>query len=195
MIAPDALRDQPALAGDRVWLEPLDARTGEHLIRDYVDMDPRMRRLTGTHRRFGEEELRRWTASRPDHQDRADWVIFSQAQGGAVGECALLDLDHHNANAGYRISLLNMERTGHGFGTAATDLVLRYAFEQVGLHRVGLEVFEFNEVARRSYARSGFREEGVWREYLYWDGQWHDAVLMSILDREYAEFHADDPHR
>ncbi|WP_017613027.1 GNAT family N-acetyltransferase [Nocardiopsis salina] len=195
MIAADALRDQPALVGNRVRLEPLDARTGEHLVREFVDMDPRVRRLTGTHQRFGEEKLRQWIATRPDHHDRADWVIFAQADGEAVGECSLLDLDHHNASAGYRIALFRMEQTGHGFGTAATDLVLQYAFEQVGLHRVGLEVFEFNENARRSYARSGFREEGVLREFLYWDGEWHDAVLMSVLDREFAEFHADDPDR
>lgn len=190
MLTPDALRDQPALEGDLVRLDPLDARTGEHVVREYTDMDPRTRRLTGTHRRFGEEELRRWVADLPDRHDRADWLISSRADGEAVGECALLDLDHHNANAGYRISLFRTEQTGRGFGTAATDLVLEYAFEQVGLHRIGLEVFEFNEAARRSYARSGFREEGVWREHLYWDGQWHDAVLMSVLDREYAEFHA-----
>lgn len=194
MTAPDALRDQPTLEGDRVRLEPLDARTGEHLIADFVDMAPDVRRFTCTHHRFTEEELRTWVATRPDHHDRADWVIFSRVDGAAVGECSLIDLDHHNASAGYRIALFRMEQTGHGFGTAATDLVLQYAFEQVGLHRVGLEVFEFNENARRSYSHSGFREEGVLREHLNWDGEWHDTVLMSILDREYAEFHAGDPH-
>lgn len=49
-----------------------------------------------------------------------------------------------------------------------------------------------NTNARKSYARSGSQEEGRWRECLYRDGEWHEALLMSILAlaHGYAEFHA-----
>src|SRR5699024_3152966 len=86
-----------------------------------------------------------------------------------------------------RLPLDAMAHTGKGYGTAATDLVLEHAFTVVGLHRVALQVFEYNTNARRSYAGSGARGEGRWREFLYWDGAWHDAILMSILAHEYAE--------
>ncbi len=190
MVPPDVFRDQPVLTGERVRLEPLDARTGEHFIEPVLRMDPEVRRLTGTHREFTREELVRWAATRPDHHDRADWVVFEREGGAAVGECALIDLDPDNASAGYRIALNGMSVTGRGYGTEATDLVLEYAFTVAGLHRVALEVFAFNTRAQRSYARSGFVREGVWRESLRWDGEWHDAVLMSILAEEYAELRA-----
>ena len=80
-----------------------------------------------------------------------------------------------------------MSDTGRGYGTEATDLVLEYAFTVAGLHRVSLEVFDFNVGAQKSYARSGFVREGVRRGSLRWDGEWHDTVLMSILAEEYAE--------
>lgn len=187
MVPPDLFRDQPVLTGTGVRLEPLDAGTGESFVRSIVDMDPEVRRLTGTHRRFTEEELRDWVATRPDHHDRADWVIFTTADGSPVGECSLLDLDPDNASVGYRIALHGMSVTGKGYGTEATDLVLEYAFTVAGLHRVALEVFAFNTNAQKSYARSGFVREGVWRKFLRWDGAWHDAVLMSVLAEEYAE--------
>jgi RimJ/RimL family protein N-acetyltransferase len=190
MVPPDVFRDQPVLTGERVRLEPLDARTGEHFIGPLLDMDPEVRRLTGTHRRFTREELARWAATRPDHHDRADWVVFAREDGAAVGECALIDLDPDNACVGYRIALNGMSVTGRGYGTEATDLVLEYAFTVAGLHRVCLEVFAFNTNAQKSYARSGFVREGVWRKFLRWDGEWHDAVLMSVLDEEYAELRA-----
>lgn len=190
MVPPDVFRDQPVLTGTRVRLEPLDARTGEHFIEPVLNMDPEVRRLTGTHREFTRDELVHWAATRPDHHDRADWVIFAREDDAPVGECALIDLDPDNAGAGYRIALNGMSVTGRGYGTEATDLVLEYAFDVAGLHRVSLEVFAFNTSAQKSYARSGFVREGVWRKSLRWDGEWHDAVLMSILDEEYAELRA-----
>ncbi|XKK41406.1 GNAT family N-acetyltransferase [Nocardiopsis sp. ARC36] len=190
MVPPDVFRDQPALHGTKVRLVPLDAGSGEALVGPTVDMDPEVRRFTGTHRRFTEDVLRRWYATRPDHHDRADWVIVSREDGTAVGDCALLGLDPDNACAGYRIALNDMAFTGRGYGTEATGLVLEYAFTVAGLHRVGLEVFAFNANAQKSYARSGFVREGVRRKCLRWNGEWHDAVLMSVLAEEYEELRA-----
>ncbi|MEU2949244.1 GNAT family N-acetyltransferase [Nocardiopsis alba] len=185
MIPVDALRDQPVLLGRGVRLVPLDADNADPFIASLLDMDPEVRRMTGTHKRFTEEELRAFAASRPDRHDRADWMIHDRDTGAYVGECALIDLDPDNAEMHYRISLNGLAVTGKGYGTAATDAVLEYAFETVGLHRVALEVFDFNTRARRSYEKSGFVREGVWRGHLRWDGAWHDAILMSILDDEY----------
>ncbi|MEU3015803.1 MULTISPECIES: GNAT family protein [unclassified Nocardiopsis] len=187
MVPPDVFRHQPALTGDRVRLDPLTAANADDLVPGLVDMDPQVRRLTGTHREFTAEGLVRLFTAREHQHDRADWVIRSRADDRVVGDCALLDLDPDNAEAHYRIALSSMEHTGRGYGTEATDLVLEYAFETAGLHRVALEVFAFNTNAERSYAKSGFVREGVWRQHLRWDGAWHDAVLMSILDHEYAE--------
>ncbi len=185
MVPADVFRDQPVLTGDLVELRPLDAETGAPLVGALVDMDPEVRRLTGTHRRFTREEVQEWNRTRPDHHDRADWVIVERAGGTTVGDCALTELDPDNASAGYRIALASTAHAGKGYGTAATDLVLEYAFTVAGLHRVALEVFDFNPRARRSYEKSGFVREGVWRGHLRWDGAWHDAILMSILDDEY----------
>ncbi|MFE3461071.1 GNAT family N-acetyltransferase [Nocardiopsis aegyptia] len=186
MVPPDVFREQPVLTGGRVRLEPLDGENGAALVDDYVDMDPVVRRLTGTHQRFTPEVLRDWFATRPDQHDRADWAILEREGGMVVGECALLDLDPENAAADYRISLRDMALTGRGYGTEATDLVLDYAFGTAGLHRVALQVFAFNVNAQKSYARSGFVREGVWRSHLRWDGRWHDTVLMSVLAEEHA---------
>ncbi len=84
MVPADLFRDQPVLTGARVRLEPLDAVTGEHIIEPLPNMDPEVRRLTGTHREFTEEELRRRAATRPAHHDRADWVVFSE-HGACLG--------------------------------------------------------------------------------------------------------------
>ncbi len=68
-------------------------------------------------------------------------------------------------------------------------LLLHYAFGTINLHRVELAVFSFNERAIRSYEKLGFQREGVQREVLYYDYEYHDAISMSILAREFRQLH------
>jgi RimJ/RimL family protein N-acetyltransferase len=84
----------------------------------------------------------------------------------------------------FRICLAGPQVFGYGYGTEATRLVLDYAFDVVGLHRVHLEVFDFNPRGRRTYEKCGFRSEGVRRDALRWDGKWHDVICMAILSTD-----------
>jgi RimJ/RimL family protein N-acetyltransferase len=52
----------------------------------------------------------------------------------------------------------------------------------VKLHRVTLEVVDFNTRAQRIYSKIGFHQEGLLREAWYWDGEWSDVILMALLN-------------
>ena len=93
----------------------------------------------------------------------------------------LQDLDADNQSMCFRIALGGAADFGRGYGTEATRLLLDYAFDVVGVHRVTLEVFDFNTRAQRVYEKCGFVREGVQREALYWHGQWHDTIDMAVL--------------
>ncbi|MBB3051057.1 RimJ/RimL family protein N-acetyltransferase [Prauserella isguenensis] len=179
MIPSDVFRDLPVLTDDRVRLVPLAEKHFDG-VRRMLD-DPVGRRLTGTHHTFSDEEVRRHLATRADHHDRADWAITDAATGAFLGEAVLHELDAPNAAAGYRISLLGPEVFSRGYGTESTRLVRDYAFDVAGLHRVGLEVFDFNVRAQRVYEKCGFVREGIHRSALFWDGIWHDVIVMGII--------------
>ena len=63
--------------------------------------------------------------------------------------------------------------------------MLDHAFRRLGLHRVGLSVFAFNERAIRAYQKAGFRIEGRLREAIWRDGHYVDEVQMGILSSEW----------
>src|SRR3954451_1770645 len=65
--------------------------------------------------------------------------------------------------------------------------MLSHAFDRLGLHRVGLSVFEFNERARRAYEKAGFQVEGRLRAAIARDGRWWDELQMGILNEEWLE--------
>jgi RimJ/RimL family protein N-acetyltransferase len=182
VISSAIFRNQAVLTGPRVQLEPLGSQHYEGL-RGMFD-DPESSRLTGTHATFSEEVVRDWLATRQQHHDRADWAIVRLPDGLVLGEAVLNDLDVHNASVSFRIGLVGAHVFGQGYGTEATALVVDYALDVAGLHRVSLEVYDFNPRALRVYEKCGFIVEGRARDALLWDGEWHDAISMGILSTD-----------
>lgn len=74
---------------------------------------------------------------------------------------------------------------GRGYGLEAMTLLLRFAFDELNLHRLSLTVFSYNEAAIALYERLGFVREGVYREHLRRDGQRYDMILYGILRHEW----------
>lgn len=62
--------------------------------------------------------------------------------------------------------------------------MLKYVFEQLGLHRIVVEIPLYAVAAMAAVERMGFRKEGRMREAVLYRGEWFDVNLYSILDRE-----------
>ncbi len=182
MTTSDVFLDQPVLTGKHLRLEPLTtAVLGPYLVG--LD-DPEVRHLTGTQVAFEPRAVEQWLTTRQHHHDRADWAVVRNCDGAFIGEAVLNELAVQNAAVNYRVWLAGPEATGHGHGTEVTQLVTSYALDDVGLHRVGLGVYEFNPRARRVYEKCGFQAEGRRRDGLHRDGRWHDEIMMSLLSTD-----------
>ncbi|BBE23729.1 N-acetyltransferase [Arthrobacter sp. MN05-02] len=172
----------PAIDTPRLRLEPQGI---EHFAGVWSNVhDPEARRLTGTHTEFTEDQIRAWLEKLPTYDDRADWAVIERDTGRYLGEVVLNDLDEDNSSMGYRIGLSGEGVLGRGFGTEAGRAVIAHAFDSLGLHRIGLEVYAFNPRAMRSYEKIGFVAEGRMRDALRWNGEWFDAIIMSILSTD-----------
>lgn len=79
------------------------------------------------------------------------------------------------------------EYWGKGYGTDLMNLILRYAFTELHLRRVTLNVFEYNPRAIRSYEKVGFRHEGRLRQALNKEGKRWDMLFMGVLREEWME--------
>ena len=98
----------------------------------------------------------------------------------------LMDWNHRTASLQHGIG--NAADRGQGFGTQALNLMLHYAFTELNLHRVTLDVFEYNPRAVRSPEKAGFVVEGHERKTLHRDGNYWDVIFMGVL-REEWEIH------
>jgi ribosomal-protein-alanine N-acetyltransferase len=69
--------------------------------------------------------------------------------------------------------------------------VLRFAFEQLALHRMEVNIVPRNRASRRVAEKLGLREEGVSRAYLQIRGRWEDHVRYAMTADEWAERKAE----
>jgi RimJ/RimL family protein N-acetyltransferase len=168
---------KPTLVGKLVTLLPVGPEHAEGL--QELVTDPEVRRLTGSHGEIAPEAGRHWYATRGEQDDRLDLAIM--VADDYVGEVVLNELDTANLSCNLRIALIGSRAFGKGYGSEALALVLDHAFGTTPLHRISLDVYTFNDRARHVYKKAGFVEEGVLRDALRWDGEWHDSVIMSVL--------------
>lgn len=172
------------LEGSRVILRRHTAANLADFHRWYSD--PEVARLT----RYQDspmrpDEIDRFFAARVVGPDSLAMAIHVRSTGRLIGSCAFSQLDGDNGSALYHITIGERDAWGHGHGTEATRLMLDHAFGTLGLHRIALAVFAFNERAIRSYRRCGFVVEGRAREAIWRDGRFWDEIQMSILEPEW----------
>ncbi|WP_160309666.1 GNAT family N-acetyltransferase [Rubrobacter aplysinae] len=102
-----------------------------------------------------------------------------------LGVISLMNISESNGSADLSVIIGPEEARSQGYGPEAIGLLLDYGFERLGLGRVGLSVFEFNEAAISAYERLGFRKEGRLRQAVERNGVLYDALLMSLLRSEW----------
>ena len=181
---------KPTLTGEKVVLRPF--ATSDFPVLLTALADPEVLRLTGSvhdaHAASGPDDTERFLEVyrlRNLQPDRLDLAVVDQASGECVGEAVLNQWDKENRSCNFR-TLIGPGGRDRGLGTEALRLIIGYGFEQLGLHRISLEVYAFNPRARHVYEKAGFVAEGVLREALRYDDQWIDATVMSVLDHEWA---------
>jgi RimJ/RimL family protein N-acetyltransferase len=179
---------KPTLTGERALLRPFRLDEDIEALREMLH-DPEALRLTGSGHDPGdfqrwdeaaEERFVTWYGARNQQPDRLDLAVVDRASGQCVGEAVLNEWNRGNRSCSFR-TMLGPRGRDRGLGTESTRMIVGYGFEQLGLHRISLEVYSFNPRARHVYDKVGFVVEGVLRDALRWDGQWIGATIMSIL--------------
>ena len=112
-------------------------------------------------------------------------LIRTLEEDRTIGLIGLDGIRWTHGDAWIGIGLGEREYWGKGYGTDAMRILLRYAFEELNLHRLSLSVFEYNPRAIRSYEKVGFIVEGSARQFLNRDGQRYDMIFMGILREEW----------
>jgi ribosomal-protein-alanine N-acetyltransferase len=173
----------PEMRTERLLLrppQPQDWRPWAELrqaSRDYlVPWEPQWGPDHLTEYAFRQRFLRR----REDDSSRT-FFLFEGDDGPIVGGITFNNIHYgvaQTASFGY---WLGESFAGQGYMTEALRRLVRYGFEDIGLHRLEAFCIPENRRSRNVIERIGFKEEGFLRQYLKINGEWRDHVLYSLL--------------
>lgn len=176
------------LGGRSVRLEPL---TRAHLpLLEPAALDPELWRLTvnygGTPAAFArwvEEALAQQAAG-----GALPFALVEPATGHGIGSTRLANLDAPSARVEIGWTWVARDRQRTRVNTEAKYLLLRHAFEALGMERVELKTDAVNARSRAAILRIGAREEGTLRRHQRtWDGRLRDTVFFSVLRAEWGD--------
>ncbi len=128
------------------------------------------------------EWLRRKTSFAPDEVNLA---ICLRARAEHIGNIYLREINWVARKAALHIFLGAKEHRGRGLGAQAVHLILRHAFLDLNLNRVGLEVLADNTAAIKLYEKSGFALDGRLRSAAFKNGRSVDVLTMGILAADF----------
>ena len=113
------------------------------------------------------------------------FAIETVAERQYIGGIDLRAIDWMDRHAEIGIVIGDKAFRGKGYGTDAMRVIMRMGFDKMGLHRLWLRVYDFNAAGIRCYEKCGFQKEGILRHDRFIDGEYHDTIVMGILEAEY----------
>lgn len=99
-----------------------------------------------------------------------------------IGFMGLSRINKANRNADAFIAIGDDKYRGKGFGKIAMQYLVEYGFTKLGLHKINLGVFEKNKPAINLYKKLGFTIEGKLKDEAFFDGKYHNQILMAIFN-------------
>ncbi len=158
--------------------------TDSYYRQNYCPLDRETARLTGCKEVFTETEVKKFFRKSLEDHNRYFFLIISP-DGRIAGESVINEIDWDLRCANFRIALFHSKECGHGIGTWATEVIRDFAFEQLKLHRLELDVYSYNPRAEKAYKKAGFRREGVLRDAVKDGDHYADDILMAILEDDW----------
>ena len=107
-------------------------------------------------------------------------------KGKFCGEINLSSIQRGPFQSCYVGYWIDEGHAGNGYTPEALAVVLKYAFEDLDLHRVQVAIIPRNSSSRRVVEKLSLREEGIAERYLEINGKWEDHIRYAFTSEEWG---------
>ena len=114
-------------------------------------------------------------------------VVEDLDKGKLIGHVGLYDIDRIARKTEFGILIADDESRGKGYGTKATSIMVDYAFNVLGMHKVTAKILNENIPSISMLKKCGFSIDGCLRDDVYKNDRFYDVICMSILNNTELE--------
>jgi len=98
-----------------------------------------------------------------------------------IGNASIHDIEWISRTAAFGLFIGEPSAWNRGFGSDAIGTLVRFAFEEMNLRKLRINVFDYNERAKHVLETHGFVQEGQLRNEFYREGSYHDLMILSVF--------------
>jgi RimJ/RimL family protein N-acetyltransferase len=168
------------IAGEHVILRAFDRDDAERCFR-WMN-DPNIVRTLKTRYPIAFQNELEWLdrAIQPSPNER-HFAIERRDDRTHIGNASIHDIDWVSRTGWFGLFIGEPTAWNRGFGGDAVQTLVRFAFEDMNLVKLRINVFEYNERAKHVLTERGFEQEGKLRRDFFREGKYHDIVILSIF--------------
>lgn len=113
------------------------------------------------------------------------FAIIEMETETLIGACGLCYIDWINRNADFSIYIgAKHAYIDEIYSIEAAELMIRYGFDELNLHRLWSEIYDFDRAKQAMFAKLGFSFEGRHKETHWTEGNWCDSLYYGLLRNE-----------
>lgn len=173
----------PILHTDRIDLVEIKQ---EHLGDIYkLFSDPKVTQYYNVITLTSEEEAQKfidWFHNRFEEKLGVRWGIALKGQSNIIGTIGFNNfIKNHRANLGYD---LQSKYWNNGYSTEAIKTIIEFGFKTLEINRIEAEVMQGNLASERVLDKIGFKNEGILRQWMFWNDKHYDMSMFSLLKSE-----------
>jgi len=124
--------------------------------------------------------------ARSDAEPDAFGLFVIEVDGRPAGTVQFARANERSRIADLRGLAVHPSFRGAKLADTAARLFQRHLFDDLGYHRVQMEIYAFNDRALAHAERAGFIREGVRRKAYWRNGDWVDGVLYGLVVEDTA---------
>jgi hypothetical protein len=171
--------------------------TGEHIGLRAIERDdlgqlmewrnrPDFRRHFREHREIGLESQVAWFERMTADPRTLMFAITDRADGRLLGASGLCFIDwvSRNCDLSLYIGADGLYVDDH-YAPDAARTTIAYGFDELGMNRIWVEIYEFDEAKQKLLADLGFQLEGRHREHHFAESRYHDSLFYGLLASEW----------
>ena len=172
------------LKGKKVGLRAIE-REDLPLLMEWRNQ-PEYRRYFREYRELSSIHQGNWFENKVMEDNRTEmFAIVELSTGKLIGACGLCYIDWINRNADFSIYI------GKGglyiddlYAIDAAKTMIKYSFEELNLHRLWSEIYDFDEKKQKMFEKLGFEFEGRHKEQHWTEGKWCDSFYYGMVKSE-----------
>jgi diamine N-acetyltransferase len=177
---------QISIHNDKVYLRSLEESDLDSCYKWHTD-EKLYENLVNSYRHVSKQMERSWIETKCQYSSsEINLAICIKEINTHIGNIYLRDIDWISRRGHLGIFIGEVVNRSKGYGQSAVKLLLKYAYNDLGLNKIVLDVLAKNQQAIHVYEKIGFRIEGTFRQHVYKCGVWQDVIYMGLLAKEFV---------